>query len=128
MTYACTNHVPSTIDQALHVLDNAGAGLNLRRHETRHEVAVLAAERGLSPAVEGLLVMAVAPDGPAARAGLRVDDVVVEIDQDVVLGHDDAARQVGAAVADARGAMLFLVDRDGETMFAVLRLSPNGAE
>ncbi len=42
-------------------------------------------ENGLSPAVQGLLVVAMDPGGPAEVAGLRSGDVIAEIDQDVAL-------------------------------------------
>jgi S1-C subfamily serine protease len=51
----------------------------------------------------GLLVTALAPDGPAARAGLLVGDIILSVAgrsaQDLHALHDALAGQAGQAVA-----------------------------
>jgi S1-C subfamily serine protease len=59
----------------------------------------------------------VMPGGPAARAGLRPGDVLLEVNRKPVAG----AREFGDAYAKAKGNVLLLVHRRGATLFLVLK-------
>ena len=84
----------------------------------------LAWQNGLSPAAQGLLVVALAPAGPASLAGLRIGDVIVEIDQDMTLASDQAMAALEVVMIESRRSLLFLLDRDSAPVFAVVRLTP----
>ncbi len=51
----------------------------------------LSIERGLS-VNEGIIVVSLAPDGPAERAGIEVDDVIVQIDDTPVITTTELVR------------------------------------
>jgi serine protease Do len=63
---------------------------------------VLADERGLS-VDEGILIVSLSEDGPAARAGLEVDDVIVQVDDTSVSSTTELVRLllVGYEVGDS---------------------------
>ncbi len=86
--------------------------------------AELAWAEGLSPAVQGLLVLAVNADGPALRAGVQVGDVLSEVDQDVVLAPSQILGAVSTARTQDRRSVLLLLDRGGDLVFAVVALAP----
>jgi len=65
---------------------------------------------------EGVLVSEVAPDGPAAQAGLRPGDLILEVDQQAVSAPDDVARLTGD-----HESVLLLVRRGERTQFFVVR-------
>lgn len=69
---------------------------------------------------EGALVTQVDAEGPAAEAGIREGDVIVEADRRRVSN----ARDLDAAVAEEGkdGKILLLVNRRGDTFFAMARL------
>jgi serine protease Do len=69
---------------------------------------------------EGAVVAQVEPDGPAAEAGVRVGDVIVEADRRKI----SAAADLDAAVAEEGkdGKILLLINRGGDTFFAMARL------
>ena len=83
----------------------------------------LAWKNGLSPTVEGLLVVTTAPGGPAEQAGVRTGDVIVEIDQDSALTSEDAVAALDALTIQGRRSMLLLLDRNGDAVFAVVRVT-----
>ncbi|MDP3849497.1 MAG: PDZ domain-containing protein [Luteolibacter sp.] len=56
---------------------------------------MLAAHLGLAP-VEGIVVRALMPDGPAAKAGLAVHDVITRVAGEAVDSSEDLTRQVTA--------------------------------
>jgi S1-C subfamily serine protease len=59
----------------------------------------------------GVEVVEVIPDSPAARAGLRPEDLVVAVDEEAVRGVDDLQRLLTAERIDQTVALL--VVRDG---------------
>ena len=70
-------------------------------------IGVAGGARPLPPAVasslgreRGLEVVEVIPDSPAARAGLRAEDLVVAVDGVPIGGVDDLQRQLGADAID----------------------------
>jgi len=67
----------------------------------------------------GVVVMEVAPDGPAGAAGLRPGDVITEADRQPV--HN--VTQYNQAMARATKQVLFLVDRQGQRFFVAVSQS-----
>jgi serine protease Do len=77
----------------------------------------LAERLDLDRSLKGALITAVRPQSPAARAGLRNGDVVVEIDHGPVANADEAVRRLGA---DRGGGHLVRVQRGDASIFIVL--------
>ncbi|TDR94793.1 Do family serine endopeptidase [Enterovirga rhinocerotis] len=74
---------------------------------------------------DGVAVMNVDPDGPAAGRGIREGDIIVEVGGKTVRDPSDVADGIKAARADGRKAVLMRVkSRDG-TRFVAIALSPN---
>jgi S1-C subfamily serine protease len=67
-----------------------------------------------APADRGVLVQQVRPDRPAARAGLRVGDVILEVDGDAVRSAGD----VIAAIADRKkgDVVAMQIERDKQRL------------
>jgi serine protease Do len=74
-------------------------------------------------AEQGLLVTAVAPDSPAARAGLRRGDIVLRVGETAVNTPPDLQQIVGAAPAEA--VLTLTVQRGDEMMSAPVELAPS---
>jgi serine protease Do len=73
---------------------------------------------GLSPTAQGGVVITdLSPQSPAAKAGLRPGDVVVELNRVAV----DSLAKFKAQYAKATGDVLLLVQRHGATVFMVVR-------
>jgi serine protease Do len=75
----------------------------------------LAEQLGLSE-TEGVLVADVDPDGPAAEAGIRRGDLVVEIDRRPV----DSAEALANALGKTKKSALLLVRRGENTLYVAL--------
>jgi serine protease Do len=71
----------------------------------------------------GALVTAVAPDGPAARAGVRPGDVVVQVKGKAIAGPEEAASAIQGAPAGE--PLLLRIARDGGYLYATLEF-PKG--
>ena len=77
----------------------------------------IASALGLPAGTRGAVVTDVAPDGPAARAGLQAGDVIVEVDGKPVANAEDVARMIREGgrkqrllkVRSARGTRLVTV-------------------
>ena len=69
---------------------------------------------------EGVVIVDVTPNGPAAQAGLRRGDVVIEVDRQPVESTSDLAKKLDAA----EDRVLFLVERGDATIFVPVRRSP----
>ncbi|MCH9675599.1 MAG: Do family serine endopeptidase [Gammaproteobacteria bacterium] len=78
-------------------------------------------EWGVKDGIDGALVAKVAPSSPAARAGLRAGDVIVEANSRAVDGLD-ALRDV-LSKADTKRPVLLLVARGGAQRFVTVDLS-----
>ncbi|MBU0517111.1 MAG: PDZ domain-containing protein [Proteobacteria bacterium] len=78
----------------------------------------LAARLGLKGA-RGLIVTRIRPGSPAARAGLRPRDVIVEVNQKPIQSPDQFWR-AAKRVAKDKG-LLLLVSRGRRTFYLILR-------
>ncbi|MEO0822042.1 MAG: DegQ family serine endoprotease [Pseudomonadota bacterium] len=67
--------------------------------------------------VNGVLVAAVDPDGPAAEEGVRAGQVIVEVAQESVTTPEEVEEQVEKVRADGRKAVLFLIHAGGDLRF-----------
>jgi serine protease Do len=77
----------------------------------------------LSENTEGVLIVGVRPDSPAAKKGLRPGDIIVMVGQKQVSDPKEVVREVEKATADERDAVLFLVQRDNDKQFVAVGLA-----
>jgi serine protease Do len=80
----------------------------------------------LGESVAGVVVVDVAPEGPAGDNGLRVGDVVTEVGQERVTSPAEIARKVEQAKSAGRSSVLLLVEqggRRGQPAFMALRIA-----
>lgn len=106
-------HRADTADQT--VIDSLGLTVSTISND-------MAWQNGLSPAVQGLFIVAIASGSAAETAGLEIGDVIAEIDQDVTLTSADAMAALETALDQDRRSLLLLLDRNGTSVFAVIRL------
>jgi serine protease Do len=78
-------------------------------------------EFDLAADTSGVVVVDVAPEGPAAAEELSPGDVIVDVDQDPVSSPADMATAVEAARDEGRPSVLLLISRQGDHRFVVLR-------
>ena len=69
---------------------------------------------------DGVVVTEVVPESPAARAGLRRGDVILEVDKDKVRDTRDLEKALEGADAD-RGVLLYVRHRGGASTFVPLK-------
>jgi serine protease Do len=72
--------------------------------------------------VEGVVVIKVASDSPAASLGIEPGDVIMSIDQQPVKTPQEASEQLKQAAVN--GNILLLLNRRGTTQFVGLSVSP----
>jgi serine protease Do len=77
---------------------------------------------GLPDAVEGALVVQVAPDSPAAEKGMRPGDVITQVNQKEVTSAADALAEL-RKVKDEKSRALLLVRRGDAQRFVALSFS-----
>ena len=68
---------------------------------------------------DGVIITEVDPDGPAAEAGIRRGDVIVELDRKAV----DSAGDLAEMLEDSDGSVLVLVRRGENTLYVPLKRS-----
>jgi serine protease Do len=78
---------------------------------------------GISSDVEGAVVTSVAPDGPAAREGLRPGDVVAMVGRQPVTSPDDVVREVAKAREANRDTVLLKIVRGEQSRYVALGLA-----
>jgi serine protease Do len=81
----------------------------------------LAERLRLDPATKGVVISQLRPGGPAAESGLRVGDVIVELDGKPVTTAEDAAKRLGT---NRKGGHLARVLRGNGALFAVIPNRP----
>jgi serine protease Do len=79
---------------------------------------------GVSPDAQGTVVVQVAPDSPAAAHGLRSGDVITQAGRQPVKGPDDVVTAVEQARKANQDHVLLLRNRDGNSIFVPLPISP----
>jgi len=77
----------------------------------------VAVKLGLTPGLQGAVVAEVAPDGPAAEAGVRPGDVIQEVNRRPVRSAKDFSQAVEHA---GNGDLVMLVNRAGGTAYLVI--------
>jgi serine protease Do len=77
----------------------------------------------LSTQEKGAVVASVAPDKPAADAGLQPGDIIVSVNQHAVQSAGDAKLAVANAGKAGRKAVLLLIERGGEQSFVTIPFS-----
>jgi serine protease Do len=76
----------------------------------------------LTADAKGVVVVAVAPNSPAAAKGMRPGDVIMEAAQQELQRPDELTGKVADAQKSGRKSILLLVDRQGDLRFVPLRL------
>ena len=71
--------------------------------------------------LKGALVTDVESTGPAAKKGIQVGDVIVEVAQEAVETPESAKEKIDAAQKDGRSSVLLLVNRGGDVRFVAVR-------
>lgn len=71
--------------------------------------------------LKGALVTDVESTGPAAKKGIQVGDVIVEVAQEAVDSPESAKARIDAAEEDGRSSVLLLVNRGGDVRFVAVR-------
>ncbi len=74
---------------------------------------------------KGVVVRHVAPDSPAADAGIQAGDLILEVDHDKVSSVSDFLSKAKAAKSTKKSALL-LVQRGGTTIYLVIKSSGKG--
>jgi serine protease Do len=77
----------------------------------------------LSTQEKGAVIASVAPNKPAAEAGLQPGDIIVSINQHAVQSADDAMLAVANAAKAGRKVVLLLIDRGDEQSFVTVPFS-----
>jgi len=77
---------------------------------------------GIGTDVEGVVVVDVDADGPAADQGLRPGDVIQEVSQSKVAAPKDVDALTEAAREAKQPAVLMLVNRGGDQIFIAVKL------
>ncbi len=79
-------------------------------------------ELDLRPGIKGVVVTDIAPDSPAADAGLRRDDVIQEVNREPVESVAEYRRAIRRA---GNQSVVLLVNRNGNTTFLVVEPEQN---
>ena len=72
---------------------------------------------------EGVAVVSVDPDGPAAAKGIQEGDVILDVGGQPVSSLSDVASRIRAAETDGRKAVLMRIKNDKGTRFVAIGLS-----
>ena len=68
----------------------------------------------------GVIVTEVNPDSPAADAGIRVGDKVVEVNNEAVASASDIEKELKAVTDSGRKAALMLLEREDASRFVAI--------
>jgi serine protease Do len=78
---------------------------------------------GIEKGRQGVVVMRVERDSPAARAGIRAGSLISMVGQQQVAAPEDVVKAVAAAAFEKRPSVLLLIEFDGEKSFVPVRLT-----
>ncbi len=78
---------------------------------------------GIAETVDGVVITAVAEDGPAAKRGLQPGDVIEQVGSAPVATPQQVASLAKAAHAENRNAVLLLVNRQGDEIFVAVEVA-----
>jgi serine protease Do len=78
---------------------------------------------GLGDAVQGVLVVDVDEDGPAADQGIRAGDVIEKVAHAAVSSPADVDKLANEAREANQKALLLLLNRDGNTLFVAVKMN-----
>jgi serine protease Do len=81
-----------------------------------------AKEFGFDKAEQGVIVREIEDESPAAAAGLRVGDLITEVNREKVTGAKDF--RVALQKAKGKASILMLVKRDGASRFVIIKPKP----
>lgn len=79
------------------------------------------AERNIPADVQGVMIVAVDGQGPAAEKDVRPGDIIMEVNQDPVTTPADVEDEVEAAEGANRKSILMLLNRKGDLRFVAIR-------
>lgn len=80
----------------------------------------------ISSDAQGVLVVDVAPNSPAAQKGIRLGDIIREISQEKVSSPQDVVDNLKNAAKENRKSALLLIDRDDESRYVSIKIAPEG--
>jgi serine protease Do len=75
----------------------------------------------LAEAAKGVVIVEVAPNGPASSENLMPGDLIVEVGQEEVHSPPEVMAKVLQAHAEDKRSVLLLIDRQGDLRFVALR-------
>jgi serine protease Do len=96
--------------------DDTGAGFGITLNNLTPD---LARRLEVPSGTRGAVVTDVDPDGPAARSGLRPNDVILQVNRAPVSNANEAGQALRAVAAGRTVGMLIL--RNGEEQFITIR-------
>ncbi|MCK5749983.1 MAG: PDZ domain-containing protein, partial [Oricola sp.] len=90
--------------------------------EQQSETALANYGLTVAPAEDGagVVVTDVNPDSPAADAGIRAGDKVVEVNNEAVASAGDVEKELKAVTDSGRKAALMLLERDDTSRFVAI--------
>ena len=97
-------------------LDGLGLTLSLANKSLRKKFSI---EKN----VNGVVVVGVVADGVASQMGVRIGDVIVEVDQNTITEPSEVVAIIGNVVKKGKKkSVLFTVNRQGSIRFIGLKL------
>src|SRR5205823_2720236 len=72
--------------------------------------------------VNGVVVMDVTEDGPAAKQGLRQGDIIEQVARSKVSDPSEVDKAVQQALSAKKSAVLLLVNRQGDEVFLAIKV------
>ena len=97
-------------------LDGLGLALSEATKSLRKKFSI-------EKAVKGAIVVGAVPDGIAARMGVRIGDVIVEVDQNTITRPSEVVTIIGNVLKQGKKkSVLFTINRQGSIRFIGLKL------